>query len=100
MLVSKVPATNENPNAPTKDRSSGPSFQTNLPHAKADGPSQSAETKLFASPVLRILSHDTGDTVGFLYEWNNGARQPMWLNGRVRNVDYAPLEEIQQDGSS
>lgn len=51
----------------------------------------SAPARLFATPVLRILSQVDDKTVGYIYEWNNGERQPMWISGRVRAVTYAPF---------
>lgn len=54
-------------------------------------PKSSTEPRLFARPVLRILSRETGDTVGYLYEWNTGDRQPMWTDGRVGSIEYAPM---------
>lgn len=59
--------------------------------APAPAPAQ----KLFASPVQRIRSRATGETVGYLYEWNTGERQPMWLAGRIRSVECAPLATIE-----
>jgi hypothetical protein len=50
-----------------------------------------SSARLFATPVLRILSRSEGKTAGYIYEWNNGERQPMWISGRVRDVTYAPI---------
>ncbi len=47
--------------------------------------------KLFGTPVLRILSRKGGETVGYLYEWDNGERQPLWLSDPVGSTAYAPL---------
>jgi hypothetical protein len=47
--------------------------------------------RLFAKPILRILSKFDGETAGYIYEWNNGELQPMWISGRVRDVTYAPI---------
>jgi hypothetical protein len=51
-------------------------------------------------PVLRILSRATGETVGYLYEWNTGERQPMWRAGRVRDIEYASMKPIPAQPSS
>jgi hypothetical protein len=50
-----------------------------------------ASARLFAKPVLRILSKFDGETAGYIYEWNNGERQPMWISGKVSDVTYAPI---------
>ena len=74
-----------------------------VPHAKAAEGAESAETlrsdpppiprpKLFGTPVLRILSNTRGETVGYLYEWDNGERQPLWLSDPVGSITYAPLQ--------
>lgn len=73
-----------------------------VPHARAAEVAESAETlrsdqspmprpKLFGRPMLRILSNTGGETVGYLYEWDNGERQPLWLSGPVGSITYAPL---------
>jgi len=50
--------------------------------------------RLQAVPIKRILSRVSGQTVGYVYEWDNGEHQPMWLANRVRAVDYAPIESM------
>lgn len=76
--------------------------QGQVPHAKAADGAEAAETlrsdqppiprpKLFGTPVLRILSNTGGETVGYLYEWDNGERQPLWLSDPVSLITYAPL---------
>jgi len=47
--------------------------------------------RLTAHPVSRILCATSHETVGFLYQWNNGDRQPAWFGPRVRKVLYEPL---------
>jgi len=93
MLASRMPGLRGEPNSPARECGPGGSDQTTAPQAMAQRPSLLAGPKLFASPVLRILSEATGETVGVLYEWNTGERQPIWLNGRVRKVGYAPLKQ-------
>jgi len=71
-------------------------------HAEAAEDAKSAEgrrpeapstlqPKLFGAPVFRILSRAGGETVGYLYEWDNGERQPLWLSDPVGSTTYAPL---------
>ena len=73
-----------------------------VPHARAAEGAETAETlrsdqppiprpKLFGTPLLRILSNPGGETVGYLYEWDNGERQPLWLSDPVSSITYAPL---------
>lgn len=47
--------------------------------------------RLTAHPVSRILCARSQETVGYLYEWNNGDRQPAWVGKPVRDVAYEPL---------
>lgn len=49
--------------------------------------------RLFGWPVARIIATATGELVGYLYEWDNGDRQPAWLAGAVADVRYEPLEQ-------
>jgi hypothetical protein len=39
--------------------------------------------------VKQILARETGEVVGWLYEWNTGERVPMWKSGAYQNVIYA-----------
>ena len=48
--------------------------------------------RLFGWPVARIIATANGELVGYLYEWDNGDRQPAWLAGAVADVRYEPLE--------
>ncbi len=47
--------------------------------------------RLTAHPFSRILCATSHETVGYIYEWNNGDRQPAWIGKPVRNVYYEPL---------
>lgn len=47
--------------------------------------------RLTAHPVSRILCATSHETVGYLYEWNNGDRQPAWIGKPVRDVSYERL---------
>lgn len=47
--------------------------------------------RLTAHPVSRILCAKSRETVGYLYEWNNGDRQPAWIGKPFRDVAYDPL---------
>jgi hypothetical protein len=49
--------------------------------------------RLTAHPVSRILCTKTLETVGYLYEWNNGDRQPAWIGKPVREVTYQILDQ-------
>ena len=33
-----------------------------------------------ARPIKRILDRNTGEVVGWLYQWDTGALSPMWKN--------------------
>lgn len=39
----------------------------------------------------RIVEVGTGDTVGFLYEWQDGSKQPLWFEGAKANVVVVAL---------
>jgi hypothetical protein len=41
-----------------------------------------------AKPIKRILDRDTGEFVGWLYEWNTGTLAPMWTGKVCENVVY------------
>jgi hypothetical protein len=51
--------------------------------------------RLTAHPVSRILCANSHETVGYLYEWNNGDRQPAWIGEPVRDVTYQPLDRAE-----
>lgn len=51
--------------------------------------------RLTAHPVSRILCVKSQETVGYLYEWNNGDRQPAWIGKRIREVRYEPLAAVE-----
>lgn len=53
------------------------------------------EPRLCARPVARLICTETELTVGYMYEWNNGDRQPAWFGPRVKNVRSAPMAETQ-----
>ena len=38
-----------------------------------------------------IVDKDTGETVGFLYVWEDGFEQPYWFNGARKNVAFMEL---------
>lgn len=42
------------------------------------------ERKIEGKAVARILDAKTRDIVGYLYEWNTGARIPKWKDDIVR----------------
>ncbi len=45
-------------------------------------------TRLHAHAVSRILDRETGELVGWLYEWNTGERVPRWKAGVRFDVVY------------
>jgi hypothetical protein len=51
--------------------------------------------RLTAQPVSRILCANSHETVGYLYEWNNGDRQPAWIGEPVQDVTYQPLDRAE-----
>lgn len=68
--------------------------QTKKQRATAVEFDMTAKTRLTGEPVMRILCKKTDNLVGYIYEWNNGERQPMWTSGRVRAVTYAPIASV------
>lgn len=90
MLFSKPPVPERNPKFGC-DSGLEHAHQTDVGLARKGVGTPVPGAKLCGKPVLRILCRATGETVGFLYEWNTGERQPMWKAGRVRNVEYAPM---------
>jgi hypothetical protein len=55
------------------------------------------EPRLCARPVARLLCARTEVTVGYIYEWNNGDRQPGWFGPSVKNVRSVPMAEMQNE---
>jgi hypothetical protein len=55
------------------------------------------EPRLGARPVARLICAETELTVGYMYEWNNGDRQPAWFGPRVKNVRSVPMAEMQNE---
>lgn len=55
------------------------------------------EPRLSARPVARLICAETEMTVGYMYEWNNGERQPAWFGPRVKNVRSVPMAEMQNE---
>lgn len=56
--------------------------------------------RLFAHAIACILSSRTKATVGYLYEWNNGERQPAWLGRPYKDVYYEPISSEPQTGEA
>jgi len=52
------------------------------------------EPRLCARPVARLVCAETNEPVGYMYEWNNGDRQPAWFGPRVKNVRSVPTAEM------
>jgi len=55
------------------------------------------EPRLCARPVARLICEETEMTVGYVYEWNNGDRQPAWFGPRVKNVRSVTIAEMQNE---
>ena len=51
------------------------------------------KTRLTGEAIMRILCKNTGNLVGYLYQWNNGDLQPAWLNNAMAEVRYEPMLE-------
>lgn len=47
-----------------------------------------------AQAMKRIINAKTGETVGFLYVWEDGYEQPLWLNGVCENTYLRELEVV------
>ncbi len=54
------------------------------------------EERLHAQAVKRMYDRQSGEQVGWLYEWNTGDLEPMWCSGPKLNVRYEdiPPEEM------
>ena len=50
--------------------------QTKKQRAKAVKLNMTPKTRLTGEPIMRILCKNTGNLVGYLYQWNNGDLQP------------------------
>lgn len=46
------------------------------------------QRRLEAKAIARIIDAETREVVGWLYEWNTGARVPCWKDERRDNVIY------------
>ena len=44
--------------------------------------------RLHAKAIKRILDRETGDLVGWLYEWNTGERVPRWKAKAHKDIVY------------
>ena len=51
------------------------------------------KTRLTGEAIMRILCKNTGNLVGYLYQWDNGDVQPAWLDGAKVKVRYEPMIE-------
>lgn len=41
----------------------------------------------------RIVEVETGETVGFVYRWEDGCKQPLWLDGVKSDVVVVGLSK-------
>ena len=39
-----------------------------------------------AQATERLVDTGSGETVGFLYSWEDGVKQPLWFDGEKPNV--------------
>ena len=46
-----------------------------------------------ARATRRFVDKETGKTVGFLYVWEDGYEQPLWLDGTRKNVAFCELTD-------
>lgn len=53
-----------------------------------------------ASATDRIVDLKTGETVGFVYQWRDGKKQPLWFFGQRENVIYIGLGEEEAHSTS
>jgi len=44
-----------------------------------------------ANVTDRIIDLETGEIVGLLYQWRDGAKQPLWFDGVRKDVRYSNL---------
>ena len=65
--------------------------QTKKQRAMAVKLNMTPKTRLTGEPIMRILCKNTGNLVGYLYQWNNGDLQPAWLDTAKAEVRYEPI---------
>lgn len=58
---------------------------TTLDRFEKKGHEMPRKTKIEGKAIARILDAQTRETVGYLYEWNNGAVDPKWKDDIVRD---------------
>lgn len=56
--------------------------------ARTDPAANMVEERLAGRAIKRILNRESREVVGWLYEWNTGEQEPMWKNGRCRDIIY------------
>lgn len=56
--------------------------------AQKKRPMHKEAKRLHARAINRILDKQTGELVGWLYEWNTGERVPRWKVNAVTDVIY------------
>ena len=49
-----------------------------------------------ATATERIVDRKTGETVGLIYAWEDGVRQPLWFGGAKEEVVTVRLIEPKQ----
>jgi hypothetical protein len=73
----------------------GPSDQPEVPlprNAVADHVLNTVTTKLFAHPIARLRSLQSGMIVGILYEWNTGERECAWISRPTRDIVHEAID--------
>jgi hypothetical protein len=56
--------------------------------ARKSRPVSNGQRRLHARAIKRILDRETGDLVGWLYEWNTGELVPRWKTKAQKDVIY------------
>lgn len=57
-------------------------------HEKGTQSTDALPNRLHARAVKRIFDRQTGDLVGWLYEWNTGALVPRWKSEAHEDVYF------------
>lgn len=44
-----------------------------------------------AWPIKRIKDRNSGNIVGWFYEWNTGEQGPLWIKERCTDIVFEPI---------
>jgi hypothetical protein len=50
--------------------------------------------RLFVDAVAEIVDRKSGEIVGIKYRWNNGDTRLVWWQGKVRDYELRPLDDV------